>query len=126
MEKLARTYRLPKETVGQIEKIASDERCTATDAVIRAIAEYCNTETQCNASDNATNHVLAGQLEVKDKQIFALQAQLSDITKALLAAQDTAKAAQLLHAADKPELVPTEAEREELAKKKPWWKFWKG
>jgi SAM-dependent methyltransferase len=38
------------------------------------------------------------QLEVKDKQIEELNARLADVTAALISAQDTARAAQALHA----------------------------
>jgi AcrR family transcriptional regulator len=38
------------------------------------------------------------QLEVKDKQIDALNARLADVTAALIGAQDAARAAQALHA----------------------------
>lgn len=41
---------------------------------------------------------LIKQLEVKDQQITALQQSLNDTTKALHEAQQTAKAAQMLHA----------------------------
>ena len=41
---------------------------------------------------------LQGQLEVKDRQIEELNARLAEISSALLAAQQTAAAAQALHA----------------------------
>ena len=41
---------------------------------------------------------LQGQLEVKDRQIEELNARLAEVSAALLAAQQTAAAAQALHA----------------------------
>lgn len=46
----------------------------------------------------ATIDTLQGQLEVKDRQIEELNARLADVSAALLAAQQTAAAAQALHA----------------------------
>ena len=46
----------------------------------------------------ATIDTLQGQLAVKDKQIAELNERLSECSAALLAAQQTAKAAQALHA----------------------------
>ena len=57
--------------------------------------------------------VLKEQLSVKDKQI-------SDLSTALIAAQETAKAAQLLQAAEKPEkLLQQPSERAS------WWERFK-
>ena len=45
-----------------------------------------------------TIDTLQGQLAIKDKQIEALNARLSEVSSALVAAQQTAQAAQALHA----------------------------
>lgn len=64
------------------------------------------------------------QLEAKDGQIEALQSQLSQTTAALLAAQESVKAAQALHALDRrDELLPPEPDGGATAKR-PWWRFW--
>ena len=47
----------------------------------------------------ATINTLQGQLSVKDQQIEELNARLAEVSSALLAAQQTAAAAQALHAA---------------------------
>ena len=46
----------------------------------------------------ATINTLQGQLSVKDQQIEELNARLAEVSSALLAAQQTAEAAQALHA----------------------------
>lgn len=46
----------------------------------------------------ATIDTLQGQLSVKDQQIEELNARLAEVSSALLAAQQTAVAAQALHA----------------------------
>ena len=46
----------------------------------------------------ATINTLQGQLSVKDQQIEELNARLAEVSSALLAAQQTAAAAQALHA----------------------------
>ena len=63
------------------------------------------------------------QLEVKDKQIGELNARLAEVSSALVTAQQTAQAAQVLHAgtiqqqltsgnaAEEPEEAPTEVRR---------------
>ena len=46
----------------------------------------------------ATINTLQGQLSVKDQQLEELNARLAEVSSALLAAQQTAAAAQALHA----------------------------
>ena len=46
----------------------------------------------------ATIDTLQGQLSVKDKQIEELNARLAEVSSALVVAQQTAQAAQALHA----------------------------
>lgn len=60
-----------------------------------------------------TIDTLQGQLSVKDKQIEDLNARLSEVSAALVAAQQTAQAAQALHAGTlKQRLADGEAEPE--------------
>lgn len=71
---------------------------------------------------------LRDQLKVKDEQIKVLQEQLGQTTSALLSAQESIKAAQLLHAADKKEELLPEAtadEDKDKTARKRWWHFWK-
>ena len=70
-----------------------------------------------------TIDTLQGQLAVKDKQIEELNARLAEVSSALVTAQQTAQAAQALHAgtirqqltsgdaAEEPEETPTEERR---------------
>ena len=71
-----------------------------------------------------TIDTLQGQLAIKDKQIEALNARLSEVSSALVAAQQTAQAAQALHAGTiQQQLTSGEDQREEdevKAKKQSW------
>lgn len=134
MPVVKKTFRLSEETAAELGKITELENITATEAIRRAIHAYGISHAEDHTlpyndeKHDAVVEALISQLAVKDKQIFALQAQLSDTTKALLAAQDTAKAAQLLHAADKKEELLPEAtadEGKDKTTRKRWWHFWK-
>lgn len=71
-----------------------------------------------------TIDTLQGQLEIKDKQIEELNARLAEVSSALVAAQQTAQAAQALHAGTiQQQLTSGEDQREEdevKAKKQSW------
>ena len=81
--------------------------------------------------------VLKDQLEVKDQQIKELSERLAESNAALVAAQQTARDAQALHAGTIQQLITepeeehdnvmkTEAEPDEHGStdRKPWWKLW--
>ena len=62
----------------------------------------------------------------KDEQIEALQNQMIQTTAALLAAQESVKAAQALHAIDRKEdVLAIEGDQEEKDLNRKWWQFWK-
>lgn len=66
------------------------------------------------------------QLAKKDEQIEALQNQMSQTTAALLAAQESVKAAQALHAIDRKEdVLAIEGDPKEKDLNRKWWQFWK-
>ena len=71
-----------------------------------------------------TIDTLQGQLAIKDKQIEELNARLSEVSSALVAAQQTAQAAQALHAGTiQQQLTSGEEQREEAevkAKRQGW------
>ena len=71
-----------------------------------------------------TIDTLQGQLEIKDKQIEELNARLAEVSSALVAAQQTAQAAQALHAGTiQQQLTSGEEQREEAevkAKRQGW------
>ena len=76
----------------------------------------------------ATLDTLQGQLVVKDKQIEELNARLAEVSLALVAAQQTAQAAQALHAGTiQQQLADGEADLEkvQMQEQKKWWQFWK-
>lgn len=68
-----------------------------TECSNRAVLEQPQ-ETGVVAVLQATIDTLQGQLEVKDRQIEELNARLAEVSSALLTAQQTATAAQALHA----------------------------
>ena len=75
----------------------------------------------------ATIDTLQGQLSVKDQQIEELNARLAEVSSALLAAQQTAVAAQALHAGTiQQQLVAGEGEElqqeRETVPRRSWWK----
>ena len=71
-----------------------------------------------------TIDTLQGQLAIKDKQIEELNARLAEVSSALVAAQQTAQAAQALHAGTiQQQLTSGEDQREKdevKAKKQSW------
>lgn len=71
-----------------------------------------------------TIDTLQGQLAIKDKQIEELNARLAEVSSALVAAQQTAQAAQALHAGTiQQQLTSGEDQRDEdevKAKKQSW------
>lgn len=93
--KVKKTYRLEQDTVSELERIAETEGVTATEALERAVATYGRVPDAEPYADGAVESPLVdavvAQLAVKDAQIEALG-------RALEAAQETAKAAQALHA----------------------------
>lgn len=93
--KVKRTYRLEEETVSELKRIAESEDVTATEALERAVHAYGRAPDAEPYAGGVDEHlmcdVLVAQLSVKDAQIETLG-------RALEAAQETAKAAQALHA----------------------------
>ena len=73
---------------------------------------------------------LQGQLAVKDQQIEELNARLAEVSSALLTAQQTAAAAQALHAGTiQQQLLTGEAgaDQQEPEQKRGWlWKIFRG
>lgn len=91
--KVKKTYRLEQETVNELEKLCSDSGKTATEVIECAIHDAIREPYAERAGDGWAQTVaaLTEQLAVKDDQIASLG-------RALEAAQETAKAAQALHA----------------------------
>lgn len=69
------------------------------------------------------------ELEIKNMQIEELNARLAEVTSALTTAQQTAQAAQALHAGmiqqqlKSGEAAPAEPETPDKGKRKRWWKW---
>lgn len=71
------------------------------------VAEVAETATSSDGSEKAVE-ALVSQLETLQKQLEVKDRQIADLSAALVAAQETAKAAQALHAADKAEAMAIE------------------
>lgn len=93
--KVKKTYRLEQETVNELEKLCSESGKTATEVIEGAIHDAIRGPYAERAGDGWAQTVaaLTEQLAVKDGQIASMG-------RALEAAQETAKAAQALHAAN--------------------------
>lgn len=86
------------------------------------------TETSCETSETMKEiiEMLRKELEVKDKQIESLQHSLDRTTAALVSAQESIKAAQLLQAnsEQKLKMIEKPAEEAERQGRKHWWQRW--
>lgn len=97
--KVKKTYRFEEETVRELEKLCEATGKTATEAIEIAIQKAIREPYSEGSTERAdegwaqTVAALTEQLAVKDGQIASLG-------RALESAQETAKAAQALHAAN--------------------------
>lgn len=86
------------------------------------------TETSCETSETMKEiiEMLRKELEAKDKQIESLQHSLDRTTAALVSAQESIKAAQLLQAnsEQKLKMIEKPAEEAERQGRKYWWQRW--
>ena len=86
------------------------------------------TETSCETSETMKEiiEMLRNELEAKDKQIESLQHSLDRTTAALVSAQESIKAAQLLQAnsEQKLKMIEKPAEEAERQGRKHWWQRW--
>lgn len=86
------------------------------------------TETSCETSETMKEiiEMLRKELEAKDKQIESLQHSLDRTTAALVSAQESIKAAQLLQAnsEQKLKMIEKPAEEAERQGRKHWWQRW--
>ena len=86
------------------------------------------TETSCETSETMKEiiEMLRKELEAKDKQIESLQNSLDRTTAALVSAQESIKAAQLLQAnsEQKLKMIEKPAEEAERPRRKHWWQRW--
>ena len=96
--KVKKTYRLEQETIDELEKLCSDSGKSATEVIEGAIHDAIRLPDTERAGEGWAQTVtaLTEQLAVKDDQIASLG-------RALEAAQETAKAAQALHALESSE-----------------------
>ena len=85
--------------------------------VITEIAAECGVSEQAVRAWCRRNHVAkdakSEQLAVKDKQIEELNARLAEVSSALVAAQQTAQAAQALHAGTIQQQITSRADQSE-------------
>lgn len=121
--KVKKTYRFEEETVIELEELCNRNGKTATEAIEDAIHYAVRLPYAERADDGGSDAMVAliEQLAVKDGQIADLNARFDDVSKALLAAQETAKAAQALHAANVQQTALESSEQKERRRWRwPW------
>lgn len=114
--KVKKTYRLEQETIDELEKLCSDSGKSATEVIEDAVHDAIRVPYAERAGDDGSDAMaaLTDQLAVKDDQIASLG-------RALEAAQETAKAAQALHAANVQERALESSEHKESRRWRwPW------
>lgn len=90
VQELLKTHFLEKETNSETEKLETDTQKPETETV--------SNDSQASSVPWEVYQDLRRQLDIKDGQI-------ADLSKALVAAQESLKAAQILHGADKQEAL---------------------
>lgn len=99
--------KLIKQAFSEIVPSTTDNQLTGTvDGLVDGLVDGASTKNAEKTTEvdgvisvlQATIDALQGQLEVKDQQIAELNSRLADVSSALLVAQQTAQAAQALHA----------------------------
>ena len=115
-ETIQKNFRLTKAEVKILEDTAKRLGCTQTEAIQLAIQQLDNSyvdaiheNEQVSGVNNDMLAILAKQLEEKDKQIESL-------TKLAQSAHDSLQAAQVLNAADKPQMALENIEQKEERK----------
>lgn len=104
MVKVKKTFRIDEDSYEELVKLASEWGMAQGTTVEHAIHLARQVPDKCQTAISNTNEVLdtlMAQLTIKDEQIAAL-------SRALDAAQETAKAAQLLHAQERKALESVE------------------
>lgn len=106
--KVKKTYRLEQETIDELEKLCSDSGKSATEIIENTIHNAIRLPDTKRAGEGWAQTVtaLTEQLAVKDDQIASLG-------RTLEATQETAKAAQALHAANVQERALESSEQKE-------------
>ena len=114
--KVKKTYRLEQETINELEKLCADSGKSATEVIEGAIHDAIRLSDTERAGEGWAQTVaaLTEQLAVKDGQIASLG-------RALEAAQETAKAAQALHAANVKQAALESSEQKDNRRwRSPW------
>lgn len=92
----SRTFRLEETDIELLKQLADDGGCSQSDVIRAAIQAEYRRNTQKSTENGIPKEVyedLRHQLEIKDRQI-------SDLSSALVAAQQCVTGAQALHGAD--------------------------
>lgn len=118
--KVKKTYRIEEETISELQRFCDSTGKTATEVIEGAIRDAIREPYGESGPERAgdgwaqTVAALTDQLAVKDDQIASLG-------RALEAAQETAKAAQALHAANVQERALESSEQKESRRWRwPW------
>lgn len=118
------TFRLPESDIELLKSYAKDNRLTQAEAIREAIQNLGAATQGERAGDGWAQTVaaLTEQLAVKDDQ-------LATLGRALEAAQETAKAAQALHAVDRKEDLALESAGQKQERRSRWERLreaWRG
>lgn len=85
-------------------------------------------EAHQEAPNETLYEALKNELDQKNRQIDELNARLAEVTAALVAAQQTAQAAQALHAGTIQQQLDAGDQQQEVAEPEQprrWWQFWR-
>lgn len=103
------------------------DKATETAILRHYVAQPTETSCETNETMKEIIEMLRKELEAKDKQIESLQSSLDHTTAALVSAQESIKAAQLLQAnsEQKLKMIEKPAEEAESQGRKHWWQRWR-
>lgn len=126
--KVKKTYRLEEETIRELEKLCEATGKTATEAIELAIQKAIR-ETYGGGGPERVGDGWAQTVAALTEQLTVKDEQLATLGRALEAAQETAKAAQALHAVDRKEDLLLESSDQKQASRSRWErlrKAWRG
>ena len=128
--KVKKTFRIEEELVSELDKLAKERGISQTEALEAAIhgaihVPYTEPYTCHTPVDKEKDTETSPEIKALIKQLDVKDQQIESLSSALVSAQETAKAAQALHAADKQTLALESVEQ----KKSRWARLkdaWRG
>lgn len=113
------TFRLSESDIELLQRIMDARGCSKADAIRFAIQSGADA-IQADSRESGGVEAAAAAIAALTRQLDAKDAQIADLAEALRGAQDTAKAAQALHAQERAAL---ESAEQKAARR--WWQIWK-